>query len=76
MIESKDFNPKIWDEAINYAAYIQNRSPHKSLDEKTPCEAWFGHKRNISDWARIPSEKRKSLKPKIKDCIMVACYEY
>ena len=29
MIEDKDLGPKIWDEAINYVAYIQNRALHK-----------------------------------------------
>ena len=69
MIEAKDLNSKLWDEAINCAAYIQNKDPHKSVDGKTPYEAWFGHKPNISHfrifgsraWARIPSEKRKAL---------------
>ena len=32
MIETKDLNPKIWDEAIKFYAYVQNRAPHKSLD--------------------------------------------
>ena len=34
MIEAKDLNPNIWDEAIKCDAYIQNRSPHKYLYEK------------------------------------------
>ena len=45
----------------------------------TPYEAWFGLKPNVSNfrifgtraWARIPSEKRKSLQPKRKELIMV-----
>ena len=48
MIEAKDLSPKLWDEDINYAAYIQNISLHKSVKSKTPYEAWFGHKPNIS----------------------------
>ena len=48
MIEAKDLNPKLWDEAINYVSYIQNRYPHKALDEKAPYEASMGHKPNIS----------------------------
>ena len=61
MIEAKDLNPNIWDEAINYVAYIQNKYPHKFLDGKTPYEAWFGRKPSVSyfrvfglkAWARI-----------------------
>ena len=58
--------------------------PHKSVDRKTPYEAWFGHKTNISHsrsfgsmaWARIPSKKRKDLQPQIKGCIMVGYDEF
>ena len=39
MIEAKDLNPKIWVEAINCASYVQNKAPHKALDNKTPYEA-------------------------------------
>ena len=39
MIEAKDWSPKLWDEAINYAAYIHNRSLHKLANGKTQCEA-------------------------------------
>ena len=75
MIEEKDLNPKIWDEAINYAMSIQNIAPHKSVDGKTPYEAWFGHKPNVSHfkvfgskaWARIPPEKRKALQNQRKE---------
>ena len=75
MIEAKDLNPKIWDEAIKCDACFQNISPHKSVDVKTPYEAWFGHKPNFSHfrvfgskaWARIPTEKKNSLPPQIKE---------
>ena len=74
MMEEKDLSPKIWDEAINCAAYFQNRSPHKYLDGKTPYEAWSGHKPNVSHfrvfgskaWDRIALENRKEWKPQIK----------
>ena len=44
-----------------------------------PYEAWFGEKLDVSNfrifgakaWARIPSEKRKALKPQRKECLMV-----
>jgi transposase InsO family protein len=29
MLQSKSLTPNIWDEAINYVAYIQNQVPHK-----------------------------------------------
>ena len=66
MMEEKDLNPRLWDEAINYASYVQNRAPHKALDGKNPYEAWSGHKPSVSHfrvfgskaWVRIPIEKR------------------
>ena len=48
MIEEKELSPKIWDEAINCVAYIQNRALYKSMKGKTPYETWFGHKPNVS----------------------------
>ena len=79
MKEARDLSPKLWDEAISCTAHIQNISFHKSVKGMTPYEAWFGQKPNVSNfrifetraWDRIPYKKRKSLKPKIKDCIMV-----
>ena len=83
MIEENELSPKIWDEAINCATYIQNRDLHKLVKDKTPYEAWFGHKPNVSHfrifgsraWARIPSEKRKELQTQIKECIMFSYSE-
>ena len=44
MMEEKDLNPKLWDEAINCDTYVQNIPPQKSLEGKTPFEAWSCHK--------------------------------
>ena len=84
MIEAKDFNTKLWAEAIKYFVYIRNRSPHKYLDGKKTYESLFGHKPSVShfmvfgakDWVRIPLEKQKSLHPQREDSIMVGYYEY
>ena len=50
MIEEKDLSPNIWDEAINCDAYIHNKDLHESMKGKTPCEASFGRKPNISQF--------------------------
>ena len=79
MIEARDIIPMLWDEDISCSTDIQNRAFYKSVKGKTPYEAWFGQKPNVLNfrifgtraWARISSEKRKSLQPKIKECIMV-----
>jgi len=38
---------KYWGEAVKAAVYILNRSPTKSLNGKTPFEAWFGKKPGV-----------------------------
>ena len=83
MMEAKTLPPKYWAEAINYAAYIQNRVPHKQLDGMTPFEAWSGHKPDVTHfkifgskaWARIPTEKRKALQPLSQECLFVGYSE-
>eukprot|EP00253_Pinus_taeda_P034698 PITA_34698 len=65
--------------ALNCANYIQNRSPHSSVKDHTPFEAWSGTKSKVTHfrvfssraWARIPSEKRKALDPRSIECIFV-----
>ena len=64
--------------------YVQNIAPHKYLDGKTPYEAWSGHKPSVSHfkvfgskaWARIPPKKKKALKTKIKEYIMLVYSKY
>ena len=71
-------------EAIKCDSYIQNISPHKYLDGKTPYEAWSGHKPSVSHFMvfgskaldRIPLEKRKALQPQRKESFMVGCDDY
>jgi hypothetical protein len=71
MLHAKSLPHRLWAEALNYAKYIQNRSPHISVKDKTPYEAWSGLKLEVTHfrifgsraWARIPSEKRKALDP-------------
>eukprot|EP00253_Pinus_taeda_P020328 PITA_20328 len=71
MLHAKSLPHKLWAEALNCANYVQNRSPHRSIKNQTPFEAWSGTKPKITHlhvfgsraWARIPSEKRKTLDP-------------
>ena len=79
MLEARDINPNIWSKAINCSSHVQTRAFRKSVKGKTPYEAWFGHKPNVSNfrifgsrvWAQIPFEKRKALQPQRKECLMV-----
>ena len=40
---------RLWPEAISAACYITNRLPTKTLQQKTPYEAWYGHKPDLSN---------------------------
>ena len=48
MMESKNFPPKFWAEAIKFASYIHNRVPHKNFEGITPLKSWSGHKPDVS----------------------------
>jgi transposase InsO family protein len=71
MLHAKSLPQRLWAEALNCATYIQNRSPHRSIKDKTPYEAWSSLKLEVTHfrifgsraWAQIPSEKRKALDP-------------
>jgi hypothetical protein len=79
MLHAKSLPKRLWAEALNCETYIQNRSPHRSVKDKTPYEAWSGLKLKVTHfcifgsraWARIPSEKRKALDPQSTECIFV-----
>ena len=69
MLEEKGFTETLWAQAMNVAAHIQNIITHSFMKGKTPFDAYFGHKSDVSNfrvfgsiaWARISSDKRKYL---------------
>eukprot|EP00253_Pinus_taeda_P016659 PITA_16659 len=79
MLHAKSLPHKLWAEALNCVNYIQSRSPHRSIKNQTPFEAWSNTKPEITHlrvfgsraWAQIPSEKRKALDPQSIECIFV-----
>jgi hypothetical protein len=79
MMHAKSLPQRLWAEELNYETYIQNRSPHRSVMDKTPYEDWSGlqpkvtHFRIFSTraWAQIPSKKRKELDPSSTECFFV-----
>jgi hypothetical protein len=48
MLKTMRVPPEFWGEAVYTAVYILNRSPTKSLNKKTPFEAWHGKKPRVS----------------------------
>ena len=79
MLHEKSLPHRLWAEELKCATYIQNRSPHRSIKDKTPYEAWSGLKPEVTHfrifgshaWARIPFEKRITLHPQSTECIFV-----
>jgi hypothetical protein len=71
MLHENSLPQILWVEELNCATYIQKISPHRSIKDKTPYEAWRGLKLEVTHfrifysraWAQIPSEKRKELDP-------------
>jgi hypothetical protein len=47
MLKSKGVPSKYWGEAVTTAVYLLNRSPTKSVQDKTPYEAWHGKKPRV-----------------------------
>jgi hypothetical protein len=79
MMHANSLPQKLWVKALNFETYIQNISPHRSIMDKTPYEAWSGLKLKVTHflifgscaWARIPYEKRKALNLQSTKCIVV-----
>ena len=70
---------RFWAEALSTAAYLVNRSPTRTLDGKTPFEAWYGKKPNVNHlrvfgccaYTHVPKDERKKLDPKAKKCTLL-----
>lgn len=79
MIKAKDLPLKFWAEAVYTAAYIQNRTSSRAIENKTPFEGWNGTKPTLSHmkvfgsicYVHIPDEKRKEWDDKSKKAIFV-----
>ena len=74
MLHDQEVSAYLWAEATSTTVYIQNRSPHAVLDEKTPKEVFTGEKPDISHlrifgcpvYIHIPKEKRTKMEPSRK----------
>lgn len=47
LLKAKGMPGRFWGEAVTTAVYLLNRSPTKSLDNKTPFEVWHGFTPNV-----------------------------
>ena len=48
LLQAKNLPPSLWEETVNYASYIQNRVPHKSVIGATPFKELLVHKPGVS----------------------------
>ena len=55
MLIEKGLRPSLWPEAVAHATYIQNRSPTRALENKTPYEAWHGKWPNVRHFQEFRS---------------------
>ena len=69
MLHDQDLPMHLWTEATRTTMYVQNHTPHRVLDNKTPEEAFSGEKPEVnhlrifgcSVYIHIPKEKRTKL---------------
>ena len=71
MIHDHDLPMSLWAEASSTVVYVQNRSPHRILGDKTPKEAFTRVKPEVSHlrifgcpvYIHVPKEKRSKMEP-------------
>ena len=79
MLHHPGYPLELWGEAVLAACYLSNRLPSRALDGKTPFEAWFGYKPDVTHlrrwgcvaYAHIPDQLRKKLDVKAHQGIFV-----
>jgi hypothetical protein len=83
MLHDQDLPMMLWAEACNTAVYVQNKSPHRILEDKTPEEAFTGVRPEIGHlrifgcpvYIHVPKEKRTKLEPSGKKGVFVGYSE-
>ena len=71
MIHNQDLLMHLWAEATGTAVYVQNRSPHQGIGNKTLEEVFSGEKLEVSHlrifgcpiFMHVPKDKRMKLEP-------------
>ena len=80
MMAAQNLPEYLWEYAIEHAAYLRERAPTKALKGKTPHEAWFQQKPNVSHlwefgtpvWILLQGQKVPAkMKPKSKQQLFV-----
>ena len=71
MLHDQDLPMHLWAKEARTTVYVQNHTPHRVLDNKTPEEAFLGEKPESNHmrifgfmvYINIPKEKRTKLDP-------------
>ena len=71
MLHEKGLPKLFWDEAVNTAVYLMNRSPTKAVHNMTPWEAWWKKRPSVKHlkvfgcicYALVPKELRHKVHP-------------
>ena len=79
MLHDQDLPLHLWAKAARIAVYVQNRTPHRVLENKTTKEVFSGKKLEVSHlkifncpiYIHILKEKRMKLDPSGKNGIFV-----
>ena len=79
MLVAKGLPSFLWDEAVAHANYLRNRVGTGALVDRTPYEAWFGVKPNVSHlrefgcdvWVLDETLNLSKLKPKARKMVFV-----
>ena len=83
MLHDQDLPMHLWAEAARTAVYVQNRTPHRVLNNKNPKYVFSNKKPEVSHlrifgcpvYIHIPKEKRTKLDPSGKKSIFVGYSE-
>ena len=65
MIKAQQLPEFLWEQAVEHAAYVRNRAYTRVIEDRTPYEAWFKRKPEVSNlrefgapvWVLIQGQK-------------------
>ena len=60
MLHDQDLPMNLWVEAARKTVYVQNRTPHRVLKNKTPEEVFFGKKLEVIHLKIFGKEENKT----------------
>jgi len=79
MLSGARLGQEFWEEAVDTARYLVDRSPSSTLEDKTSQEMWTGKKPSLlhlrvfgcDAYVHVPKEKQTKLDSKSEKCIFI-----